>query len=189
MSSSILRLFIITFLFFGGWNIIVAQDNVPVPQRTQTQAPTGQGFDKSRLEFGGSLGLSFGSQSTFIDLSPTVGYRVTDNFTAGLGPVFNYISQEFIGIGREKFIITGGRLFSRYIVFENLFLMGEYNMLSYKEPFADRRLVHRLPLGGGYRQGAGRGNVYIMIMYDLLHENNNTVLNPLIFNVGFGIGL
>src|ERR1044072_1328485 len=50
-----------------------------------------KGFDKSKLFFGGSFGLSFGDQ-TLINVSPQIGYRFTPMFAAGAGINFIYSS-------------------------------------------------------------------------------------------------
>ena len=67
----------------------------------QTQAqeedepdPPKQGFDKSKLFFGGNFGLSFGN-STFINVSPQVGYRFNQYVAAGAGVNFNYSSIKY----------------------------------------------------------------------------------------------
>ena len=42
-----------------------------------------------RLVFGGDIGLSVGTY-TYINVSPAIGYRVTDRLTMGLGPIYIY---------------------------------------------------------------------------------------------------
>ena len=34
-----------------------------------------KGFDKSKLFYGGNIGLGFGSNQTYVNVSPQVGYR------------------------------------------------------------------------------------------------------------------
>jgi hypothetical protein len=44
----------------------------------------GKGFDKSRMFFGGYLGLSFSSYGTSINITPQVGYNFNQYFAAGI---------------------------------------------------------------------------------------------------------
>ena len=44
---------------------------------------------KDRLFFGGGFGLTVGSV-THVDISPMVGYRITDRFSAGIGLSYQY---------------------------------------------------------------------------------------------------
>lgn len=49
---------------------------------------------KDRIVVGGNLGAQFGS-STYIEVSPIVGYKVTDKFTAGIGFSYQYFSENY----------------------------------------------------------------------------------------------
>ena len=52
-------------------------------QYYKTDTVQKRGFDASRLIIGGNLGLSFGD-FTNINISPMVGYRISQLFAAGL---------------------------------------------------------------------------------------------------------
>ncbi len=45
---------------------------------------------KDRISIGGALGLGFGSNSILVDISPIIGYSVTNNFVVGLGLTYKY---------------------------------------------------------------------------------------------------
>ena len=47
------------------------------------------GFDKSKLFFGGNLGLAFGTY-TIINVSPQVGYHFSPMFAGGVGVNYSY---------------------------------------------------------------------------------------------------
>src|SRR5688572_5075953 len=49
-----------------------------------------KGFDPQRLIYGGGLGLSFGT-ITAVGVAPVLGYRITDNFAAGIGLGYQYL--------------------------------------------------------------------------------------------------
>jgi hypothetical protein len=117
-----------------------------------------------RLLFGGSLGLSFGSQTTLVDISPIVGYAITNDFMAGIGLTYKYYQYKnyYLNLSDGSFSnlkmnIYGGSLWSRYFltrteipVIENTFLHAEYEPLfiahdhifnpngSYVDPFGSR---------------------------------------------------
>jgi hypothetical protein len=49
---------------------------------------------KDRIVVGGSLGAQFGN-STYVEVSPIVGYKVTDMFTAGVGFSYQYYKVNY----------------------------------------------------------------------------------------------
>ncbi len=51
------------------------------------------GFDRSKLLFGGSLGLSFSNHYTIVNIAPQVGYQFNpyyDQLVYSVGYVFNF---------------------------------------------------------------------------------------------------
>ncbi len=76
-------LLLITLLATAFLNANAQEEDEPDPPQ--------KGFDKSKLFFGGNFGLSFGN-STFINVSPQVGYRFNQYLAAGAGVNFNYSS-------------------------------------------------------------------------------------------------
>jgi hypothetical protein len=66
--------------------VAVAQDEQEEPK---------QGFDKSKLFFGGNFGLGFGNVSTLINVSPQIGYRFNRYLAAGAGINFIYSSYKY----------------------------------------------------------------------------------------------
>ncbi|MFT4063067.1 MAG: hypothetical protein QM642_12010 [Edaphocola sp.] len=155
-----------------------------------------QGFDPKRLVFGGNLGLSFGTV-TYINVAPSVGYRLTDNFAAGVTTGYSYYRESNAfqtynlntsatkTLPFTQSIYTGG-LWARYTLFRNVMLQGQfevnsidfYDFSSYtfdSEGWAqynkNRVAVPSLLLGGGYRQPIeGIGSFFIIGMYDVLQN-------------------
>ena len=70
-------------------NNLFAQDD-----STTTKPPKERKPFKDRIYFGGNLGLQFGNQ-TYIDISPLIGYKVTEKFSAGFGVTYIYYKQHF----------------------------------------------------------------------------------------------
>jgi hypothetical protein len=141
-----------------------------------------------RLYFGGGLGLQFGT-ITAIDISPLVGYKITERFSAGIGGTYIY----FRAPGFRSTDIYGGRVFSRYMILENLFAYTEYELLN-REVYDDfeglRRMnVSGVYVGGGYFMPVGRNaGVGLMLLYNL-NETRYSLYNNPIFRLGFNIGL
>ena len=83
-------------------------------------------WDKDKVVFGGTLGILFGDP-TYVDVSPTIGYKVFPRLIVGCGPLYNYFYSRRYD---EEYNIYGGRVFLRPNITENIFLYGEYELLS-----------------------------------------------------------
>src|SRR5688572_11858407 len=74
-----------------------------------------------RLFFGGNFGLQFGSY-TYVDISPMVGYKITERLAAGVGATYIYYSvDDHVYNLNYKTHIYGGSIFSRFRVTEQFF--------------------------------------------------------------------
>lgn len=126
---------------------------------------------KDKVFYGGNIGLQFGT-FTFIDISPMLGYRVTDKFSVGVGYTFNYLNNRY---SRTSLIIRGGRVFARYFVFPQLFLHAEYEGLQGLYANDRTQWLYTPLVGLGYRQAIG-ARVY----FDLqaLWNLNPTIYSP-----------
>jgi hypothetical protein len=170
-------------------------------QRYQKKAPEQSNTEKSdttekmnlrdRLVFGGNFVAGFGT-STYVDISPLVGYRCTPKLIVGVGITYIYLNYALIDpttgveVAREKFHIYGGRIFSQYDLFSNalshgdkIFVAGEYEGLnvpyqSFYYPYdISRRWIGNPFVGGGYRSSlGGRAFANITVLYNLNYVNN-----------------
>lgn len=144
---------------------------------------------KDRMFFGGNFAMSFGT-ITFIDVSPLAGVMVTNRFSTGVGATYQYFNdRRFIG-GNNS--VYGGRIFSRYNVFPNIFAHAEYESLNLdfynqRTDRFERTWVPGLLVGGGYFTPFGdRGGANITLLYNVLHDNFRSPYNsPLIIRFGF----
>ena len=142
---------------------------------------------KERLVFGGNLGLSFGSYTT-INVSPKIGYLLTNKWMAGIGATYQYIKIKG-NYGTYDDRIYGGELFTNYRIFDNFLLLGEYELINVKtQPvFANEPYRTWQPgtfLGIGYRQGLG-GSVYadLQFMYNFSYQRGvSPYQNPYVIN-------
>lgn len=144
---------------------------------------------KDRLFFGGNFAMSFGT-ITFIDVSPLVGTMITNRLSSGVGLTYQYFKDNrFVGANNSLY---GGRVFSRYNIFPNIFAHGEFENLNLdlynprSEQF-QREWVPGLLLGGGYFTPFGtRGGANITLLYNFLYDNLRSPYNqPYVIRVGF----
>ena len=192
MSKWVTPLHLICFSLILPISTIAQNSDELVPQNDNK---TTKGFDWEKVYAGGGLALQFGT-FTFIDVSPILGYRVTDNFSAGFGISYKYFSDNRIAGYHSH--LYGGNLFSRYAFAENFFGHLEYELLNV-EYFAltssgtimdsERKNISYLWIGGGYRQPIGLNSyLNLMVLYNLNESVYSIYPNP-IYRIGFNVGL
>jgi hypothetical protein len=149
-----------------------------------------------RVYFGGNFGLNFGTNFTVIEISPLIGYKLTEKLSVGLGGTYIYYKEKIPAYNfKYETSIYGGDIFSRYFFTESLFGHVETGALNldipspfYPYPLS-REWVQNLLVGGGYRSMIGeRSSFMIMLLYDVMEDPNSPYKNP-IFRVGFGVGI
>ncbi len=166
-------------------------------QKSRAQAPPPPQPLKDRLFLGGNLGgISFSSQGSALDLSPVIGYRVTEKFSAGAGPIYQFWSDRTAGIRVNNY---GAKIFARHVLFGSVFAHTEYELLNIKHYFPDlssgqwqseRRNVGSFFVGGGYTQPlGGTSSLMIIALYNLNQTQYSPRMSPLYLSMGFGIGL
>ena len=145
-----------------------------------------------KIYFGGNLGLNFGD-ITYIEISPLIGYKFNDNYSAGLSFTYRYFKDKRFEVSGN---VLGGSIFNRYNVTDELFLIAEYQMLSYSslnssfsENENSRITIPYLWVGGGYNYRLGnRSAIFISFVYDLIQDIDGRIQNPQIRGgVTFGI--
>jgi len=137
---------------------------------------------QNRTEFGGTLGLQFGSL-TLVELSPRIGYWFTHYFVSGVGGSFIYMNDS--RQGSYKGSLYGVSLYSRLYPFSNIYLQGEYTKINTGIP-AGSGVVYRiwtdgLLLGGGYVQPISENTAFnISVLWDVIGQQNFPYRNPII---------
>jgi hypothetical protein len=128
----------------------------------------------NRWVWGGNLG-GFVGEVSFVQVSPMLGYRLTENFTSGVG--LNYILATSQGLTMN---VVGGSVWSRYKVFSNLYLHSEFEQLQISAKVlgfeAYRANAPVFMLGGGYLQG----NFGVTILYDFIQDPDSPYQTPVI---------
>ncbi|WP_339874398.1 hypothetical protein [uncultured Algoriphagus sp.] len=178
LKSKYLHLFFLGFILFQtstfAQRTIYEGDSIPL---------------KDRLYYGGNFGMQFGTL-TLIDFSPLVGVMLTPKFSSGLGITYQYFNDKRYAGGETS--SYGGRIFSRYNIFPNIFAHAEYESINFDNYnlFTDRfeRIWSKsLFLGGGYFAPFGsRGGANFTFLYNVLHDNLRSPYNePYVIRVGF----
>ena len=157
---------------------------------------------KDRLLFGGDFWLSFGN-SSYVDISPIVGYRVTSRFSAGVGPIYIYQKSKYY---RYETSTYGGKTFFSYDLFRNLnqyipidigdIILHAENEVTNVEIFnydnlgnfystGSRVWIDNLLVGGGIRQRIGKkGAINLFILWDVTQNAYSPYTNPIV-RIGF----
>ena len=143
---------------------------------------------KDRLYTGGNFWASFGT-FTNVEVSPLLGYRITNNYSVGIGAKYNYYSDR-----RPPAFSTsmyGGSIFTRYSFFKSFVAHAEFEMLNVEifQSFtsSERQWIPIGLVGGGYASNGFQ----IMALYDLIGDERNPyqgILGPdsrLYLRVGF----
>lgn len=155
--------------------------------------------------FGGSVGLLFGTV-TQVDISPFVGYHITDRLSAGIGGTYQYFKDTRPASNFET-DIYGGRIFSSFVIVDDvkkilpvnsngtsLFLHGEVEILSletrvfdysHKYPNRSRFNISSYLIGAGLKQKVGeRSSINLTVLWNLNELTYSPYSNPVI-RVGF----
>lgn len=138
LKSSIFTAVLLTFYATG----IMAQTEL------HQQKQHNSFFD--RVCIGGALGFSLGTYSSMVDVSPTMGYALTDDLIAGIGLTYKYYRYKdyFYNTNNNDWVdltanIYGGSVWLRYFltktetpIIENLFIHGEIEPLTFINEFS-----------------------------------------------------
>ena len=147
----------------------------------------------SRLFFGGGIGGGYSTYNSYIQITPIIGYRVTQKIQ--IGTRLTYMHQWYQDVYGKKYNsnIYGGSLFLRYVFWKLLYVQTEYEILSgpdyYSADANATRTINSLFAGLGFMQHIG-GSAFltVSVLYNFLDDRYSPYSNPLV-RVGFGVGL
>lgn len=206
-------------LFCLGVHIASAQEDIPVYSSSGKPVKDGKvnsrkqkGFDASRIIFGGGFGFGFGN-ITNVSVSPMVGYRISDRFSAGVGVGYQYVRIKnywtiFDQSNNTVYKPFTANVYSpsvwmRYVLWNNIFAHVEYehNFMSYKEYYNNytvstdilsRDIKYNAPsllVGGGFRQPiSDRVSIIFQGLYDVIQDKNSPYKGTIAFRFGIVAG-
>ena len=160
-----------------------------------SQTPDEKNFELSdRIFFGGDFALMFGTLN-YIEISPRIGYRLSDELSAGVGVIYKHISsRNYYSTVSFSTSIFGGNMFANYMITENIYPHIEFEVLSLERKYFDyiggfpengRYFYESLFVGAGYKYPIG-ANTFITttFLYNLNHTSNSPYDSPYVWRVG-----
>jgi hypothetical protein len=189
------NIIIIFWLIFSVLNISAQNDSNDGETRSERNAEFNKRPFKDKLAYGGELSMFFGTTS-YINISPFIGYRLNPDITMGIGPSYQYWSQRFAagpnGVYRTN--IYGGRAFIRHELGPKFFMHAEYEILNLQDYIVGRGLgrvnVEMAGAGVGYKSAIDDFSYYyVMALFDFIQDPRSIYpLSPIVFKVGFMFG-
>lgn len=184
--------------------------------KNQTDVKSEKLIEPGRLIVGGWGLFGIGSGVTNVGVTPILGYRITDDFSAGIGFGYQYLRvKDYFSVITNpdpkveelrplNMHFYSPSVWARYIVWNNIFAHVEYeqNISSYKEhtndftqfpppPITVNRTISVpcLLVGGGLRQPVGvRSSFVFMVLYDVLQNEYSPYRNTIAIRFGFNYG-
>lgn len=141
----------------------------------QTASPKMQSDFWRKVQFGGGIGLSFGSGYTDISLAPSAIYNFNQYVALGLGAQYTYVKQKNYYASN----LYGGSIIALFNPIEEIQLSAELEELRVNVNLIGSNSNSQdywntgLFLGAGYRAG----NVTIGARYNVLNDTNNVYSN------------
>ncbi|MFY0688856.1 MAG: hypothetical protein JXQ90_16925 [Cyclobacteriaceae bacterium] len=142
---------------------------------------------KDKIYYGPGFGINFNRGIFNGSLSPFIGYKITERYSAGITGTIQYLADTFNKVSNTNY---GGGVFNRFILTEKAFLNAEYEYLIVTSG-AFRRGYSSLPVGAGFVQPLGGPAKFNAIaMYNVLHDNvgNSPYPSPWILRAGISFG-
>lgn len=137
-----------------------------------------------RVFWGTGGAFSIFNNFLYFDISPFVGYKVTENLGAGLGVRYSLLRDLTF---QENFTNYGGNLFARYKLIPQAFLHAELEALqaydfNFTSPnYGGRAMAYMGFVGAGYMSGSGGFSFTVLLLYDLINHVNSPYQNAYIF--------
>lgn len=166
----------ITILFLSACEFCVAQKrDDEYANEKENPAPQNESkINKDRWVLGGNFGGFIGEVS-FVQISPMLGYKLTEKLTSGVG--LNYILAASNDLNMN---VVGGSIWSRYKISPTVFLHSEFEQLQINaratgyQPY--RASAPVFMIGGGYLQG----NFGVTVLYDVIQDADSPYQTPII---------
>ena len=155
----------LTFLFFIALSFTISAQETP--EKTQKSEFW------SKVQFGGGLGLGFGSGFTNIAVSPTAIYNINSYVSLGTGLQYSFLKQSDFYTSH----MYGGSVIALFNPIEEIQLSTELEQLRVNRTFegvasgSDNFWNTGLFVGAGYRMD----NVTIGARYNLFFKTDNGV--------------
>lgn len=137
------------------------------------QMGIGTQLSNGKLKVGGSIGVSFGNNSTTnINIAPSVGYMLSDHLEAGAFVGYQHSSSDY----QSANLFSGGP-YATYYVWQDLFARAQFEFYTGKQKikstdFSRNFNDQALWIGGGY-QNQGIIKYQVGLMYNVLYDSDD----------------
>jgi hypothetical protein len=121
---------------------------------------------KERLRAGGGFGLSLGT-FTNVNLSPMVGYELTEKLVGGVGVTYMFFKQRSF----DSYSYYGGKGFLMYNVVKPINIIAELEPLNVVGNYQKRQWIVSPMLGAAYSVPTG-GRIAKAVHFTLLYNLN-----------------
>lgn len=148
---------------------------------------------KDKLRYGGNVGAAFGNVFTFVELSPRIFYLPSEKQLIGIGPNYVYINRRsFNNLPGFTTSAYGASFMGMQRVFSGLGAMAEIEPMSFERYEISgnlERVFHtNVYVGAVLWQQSGRGNYFLMFLYNINHLSRNFYQpSPIVMRFGFGL--
>jgi hypothetical protein len=205
---------VLCFLVFSVWAEAQEEPDPEEPQPTETQEGEEESEGaktykeqyeeyqkqaKKAIEYpwfaGGTFGLAYGSETSYIEVSPVFGYRFTRVFQLGGSLTFRYRKDKRFDPDVSTTDV-GGSIVGRFFVYDPIFLQAEVERLNWEyigfdgEDYISVEDTYTGYYAGfGFVQKAGdRVAMFMSFLYDFSYDKNEPSPNnrPFLVRIGFG---
>ena len=156
-----------------------------------------QGNLSDKIYYGGGGGFSASSNQVNISVSPFLGYKVTEKYSAGFGIVYQYVKiNQPVNSSLSN---IGWSVFNRFNITRQFFGYAEFERMrfeyftSFTPEQTEKSTYNSLLIGAGYsEQLSGRATFSIMALYNVLYDEADPLRpykSPWIIRAGVGIGI
>lgn len=154
---------------------------------------------RERFFFGGGIGLAFGDVD-YVEVSPLVGFRVTQKLDAGISLLYRWRTDDRFepSVDTSDYGVT---LFGRLRVVHNFFLEADWESVNWEsirfdpsteQVTTDRETTTSFLAGGGYYQPLGAlTSLAFSALYNFSYDEDDPFEpygSPWVFRVGIGVG-
>jgi len=169
----------------------VGLNQYKLPALKLEELPASNFWDNVR--FGGNIGLQLGNPINIL-LSPSMAYVPQADFLdeklmLGIGATYIYSRVKYADVNYSS-NIYGGRVFSRYLITNNIFAHAEFESLNapnYVNVSNNRTWVNSFFVGGGFQQSIGdRSGFTVSVLYNLAWTPTNIIYSSP-WNIRFGV--
>jgi hypothetical protein len=190
-----MRKVILVLLLCMGFTALHAQEVYNSSGKKKYKQKKTKGYDPDRLIVGGWVNLGFSSGYANLGVAPIVGYRITKDFSAGVGLGYQYnrapvyidpIDPNKVSYKTQHMVYPS--VWARYFVYRNIYLSASYEydfikLHTFGPPYNSQgypsAVVYNATnscalVGVGLKQSlGGRVSLYGELYYDVIQGENS----------------